>query len=87
VCSSKMLVFTRRRSRLLCCENVGSHIIIIRSVPLPNSSTTTKQKVFNLVSVFRCFLAFFPVPVYAVTASGVPGGTLVSMNRFSTLCV
>jgi hypothetical protein len=30
---------------------------------------------------------FFPVPVYAITASGVPGGTLVSMNRFSTLCV
>jgi hypothetical protein len=29
---------------------------------------------------------FFPVPVCAITASGVPGGTLVSMNRFSTLC-
>jgi hypothetical protein len=32
------------------------------------------------------FLSFFPVPVCAITASGVPGGTLVSMNRFSTLC-
>jgi hypothetical protein len=29
---------------------------------------------------------FFSVPVCAITASGVPGGTLVSMNRFSTLC-
>jgi hypothetical protein len=35
------------------------------------------------------FLLFliFPVPVCAITASGVPGGTFVSMNRFSTLCV
>jgi hypothetical protein len=30
-------------------------------------------------------LSFFPVPVCAITASGVPGGTLVSMNSFSTL--
>jgi hypothetical protein len=29
---------------------------------------------------------FFPVPVCAITASGVLSGTLVSMNRFSTLC-
>jgi hypothetical protein len=29
---------------------------------------------------------FFPVPVCAITASGVPGGTFVSMNRFSALC-
>jgi hypothetical protein len=29
---------------------------------------------------------FFPVPVCAITASGVPGDTFVSMNRFSTLC-
>jgi hypothetical protein len=29
---------------------------------------------------------FFSVPVCAITVSGVPGGTLVSMNRFSTLC-
>jgi hypothetical protein len=29
---------------------------------------------------------FFPVPVCANTPSGVPGGTFVSMNRFSTLC-
>jgi hypothetical protein len=28
---------------------------------------------------------FFSVPVCAITASGVPGGTLVSMNSFSTL--
>jgi hypothetical protein len=31
-------------------------------------------------------LSFFPVPVCAITASGVPGGTFVSMNCFSTLC-
>jgi hypothetical protein len=31
-------------------------------------------------------LFFFPVPVCAITASGVPGGTPVSMNSFSTLC-
>jgi hypothetical protein len=31
-------------------------------------------------------LFFFPVPVCAITTSGVPGGTLVSMNHFSTLC-
>jgi hypothetical protein len=29
---------------------------------------------------------FFSVPVCAITASEVPRGTLVSMNRFSTLC-
>jgi hypothetical protein len=29
---------------------------------------------------------FFSVAVCASTESGVPGGTLVSMNRFSTLC-
>jgi hypothetical protein len=29
---------------------------------------------------------FFPVPVCAITPSGVPSGTFVSMNRFSTLC-
>jgi hypothetical protein len=32
------------------------------------------------------FLSFFPVPVCAITASGVPGCTFVSMNRFSNLC-
>jgi hypothetical protein len=32
------------------------------------------------------FFFFFPVPVCAITASGVPVGTLVSMNRFTTLC-
>jgi hypothetical protein len=31
-------------------------------------------------------LNFFFFPVCAITASGVPGGTFVSMNRFSTLC-
>jgi hypothetical protein len=32
------------------------------------------------------YFFLFSVPVCAITASGVPGGTLVSMNRFSTLC-
>jgi hypothetical protein len=32
------------------------------------------------------FFFFFAVPVCAITASGVPGGTFVSMNRFSALC-
>jgi hypothetical protein len=32
------------------------------------------------------YFSFFPVPVCAITATGVPGGTFVSMNRFSTLC-
>jgi hypothetical protein len=29
---------------------------------------------------------FFPFSVCAITASGVPGGTLVSMDRFSVPC-
>jgi hypothetical protein len=29
---------------------------------------------------------FFSAPVCAITVSGMPGGTLVSMNRFITLC-
>jgi hypothetical protein len=37
-------------------------------------------------SVATLTFFFFPVPVCAITASGMPGGTLVSMNRFSTLC-
>jgi hypothetical protein len=37
-----------------------------------------------ITSTFRIF--FFPVPICAIRASGVPGGTLVSMNRFSALC-
>jgi hypothetical protein len=35
---------------------------------------------------FEAYIFFFSVPVCAITASGVPGGTLVSINRFSTLC-
>jgi hypothetical protein len=38
-----------------------------------------------MAEVCRHFF-LFPVPVCAITASGVPRGTLVSMNRFSTLC-
>jgi hypothetical protein len=36
--------------------------------------------------VLLLFVFFFPVPVCAITASEVPGGTFVSMNHFSTLC-
>jgi hypothetical protein len=37
------------------------------------------------VSATKLFF-FFSVPVCVITASGVLGCTLVSMNRFSTLC-
>jgi hypothetical protein len=32
------------------------------------------------------YFFFFSVPVCAITASGMPGGTLISMNSFRTLC-
>jgi hypothetical protein len=35
---------------------------------------------------FGFLFFFFSVPVCAITASRVPGGTLVSMKRFSILC-
>jgi hypothetical protein len=38
----------------------------------------------GMIATLRIF--FFSVPVCAITASGVPGGTVLSMNRFSTLC-
>jgi hypothetical protein len=41
---------------------------------------------YAYVYYFDFPVVFFPVPVCAITASGVPGGTLVSMSRFSTLC-
>jgi hypothetical protein len=31
------------------------------------------------------FFLSFPFP-FAITASGVPGGIFISMDRFSTLC-
>jgi hypothetical protein len=43
-------------------------------------------RVLLTVTTPQNLLFFFPVPVCAITASGVPGGTFVSMNRFSTLC-
>jgi hypothetical protein len=45
-----------------------------------------KNKQFSGGGDLRRFFFFFPVPVCAITAPGVPGGTLVSMNRFSALC-
>jgi hypothetical protein len=32
------------------------------------------------------YFFIFSVSVCAIAASGVPGGTFVSMNRFSSLC-
>jgi hypothetical protein len=47
----------------------------------------SKQPINRMdVNSFGLFFLFFSVPVCAITALGVPGGTLVSMNRFSTLC-
>jgi hypothetical protein len=43
-------------------------------------------KIINCANAVDLKNFLFPVPVCAITASGVPGGTLVSMNRFSTLC-
>jgi hypothetical protein len=45
-----------------------------------NTKTTMSSRLIHKTNVF------FPVPVCAITASGVPRGTLVSMNRSSTLC-
>jgi len=45
-----------------------------------NKATTELQK-----ALIHSFF-FFPITVCAITASGVPGGTFVSMNHFSTLC-
>jgi hypothetical protein len=42
--------------------------------------------IITLNTYFLFLFFFFSVPVCAITASGVPGGTFVSMNRFSTLC-
>jgi hypothetical protein len=44
------------------------------------------MKVEVKMAQFHYFFFFFSFPVCAITASGVPGGTFVSMNRFSTLC-
>jgi hypothetical protein len=44
---------------------------------------TSKQEIWTASKRREYF--FFSVPVCAITASGVPCGTLVSMNRFSTL--
>jgi hypothetical protein len=52
---------------------------IKRQRPISKISTESDNYVFII-------FFFFPIPVCAITASGVPGGTFVSMNRFSTLC-
>jgi hypothetical protein len=48
-------------------------------VHLPITSTGQNPKE-------QFYFFFFSVSVCAITASGVPGGTFVSMNRFSALC-
>jgi hypothetical protein len=46
-----------------------------------SSHTKTHE---NYTCIYSIATSSFPV--CAITASGVPGCTLVSMNRFSTLC-
>jgi hypothetical protein len=60
--------------RLCGIYNIGTHFSGVHKILVPSELQHSIQ-----------FL-FFPVPVCAITASGVPGGTFVSMNRFSTLC-
>jgi hypothetical protein len=44
-----------------------------------------QEQVNTAYCVFQSLFFFFPVPVCAITASEVPGGTFLSMNRFSTI--
>jgi hypothetical protein len=44
------------------------------------------KHLWNVGQFIWGYFLLFPVPVCAITASGVPGGTLDSMNSFSTLC-
>jgi hypothetical protein len=61
------------------------------ALPLPDDifSALSQLPFSKVLHIFRLcyvmFFFFFSVPVCAITASGVPGGTFVSMNRFSTL--
>jgi hypothetical protein len=45
-----------------------------------------RNKIFIYLFILIPLRFFFPVPVCVITASGVTGGTFVSMNRFVTLC-
>jgi hypothetical protein len=52
-----------------------------------NENLATKSwRYGHFMSCFSAIKFFFSVPVCAITASGVPGGTFVSMDRFNTLC-
>jgi hypothetical protein len=44
-----------------------------------------QQQVNTAHCVFQSLFFFFPVPVCAITALGMPGGNFLSMNRFSTM--
>jgi hypothetical protein len=47
---------------------------------------TSRESLNGFSWKFSLIFFFFPVHVCAITASGVPGGTFVSMKRFSALC-
>jgi hypothetical protein len=80
------------RLHLQCLSSTT--VAIFTAVEAPNIATYSNQTKSNteravewltlLFSIREFF--FFPVPVCAITASGVPGGTFVTMDRFSTLC-
>jgi hypothetical protein len=58
-------------------------------VIIPSTICAIKAAIIYLLYYLKAYMQtfiFFPVPVCAITASGMPGGTLVSMNRFSNLC-
>jgi hypothetical protein len=64
------------------CDYSATNFIIMNE-----QGCTANMKYFLYVLLtWYTKLWFFFFPVCAITASGVPGGTLVSMNRFSTLC-
>jgi hypothetical protein len=64
-----------------------SHTLFYSLIDGCNSlkDTVVNITINSLVSLTNSEI-FFSVPVCAITASGVPGDNLVSMNRFSTLC-
>jgi hypothetical protein len=62
--------------------------IIFINGQVPEFSPSLKilyYQVFSLIFMYFFFF-FFPAPVCAITASGVPGGTFVSMNCLRTVC-
>jgi hypothetical protein len=62
---------------------LGQRNVRRRAVLMPD----TLRKLLVVASgCVKCrIIILFPVLVCVITASGMPGGTFVSMNRFSTL--